>query len=234
MNTGIQDSYNIGWKLALVQKCLAPPSILDTVTEERIPVVAEMLNITSGVLRKLVEANTEHGRRPEVVMMYGVNYRSSSLVKDDGPDAEEAKNVSAYGGGSGSVFAGDRAPDATGLIKMDTREPVRLFTLFGPTHHTVVVFADKDKDVYHPSSTILGKYPADLVRFVVIRAAGCSDAFGSVDTYEDAQGHAYNAYKDSQSISGVFIVRPDGFVGARLAHLDKVDIYFKGIFSDKF
>jgi len=35
MNTGLQDSYNLSWKLALVLHGLAPKSILDTFEQER-------------------------------------------------------------------------------------------------------------------------------------------------------------------------------------------------------
>jgi len=43
MNTGIQDAYNLSWKLALVCKGLADPSLLDTYDEERLPVARRIL-----------------------------------------------------------------------------------------------------------------------------------------------------------------------------------------------
>ncbi|TFY52069.1 hypothetical protein EVG20_g10720, partial [Dentipellis fragilis] len=46
-NTGMQDAANIAWKLALVHKGLAQPSLLATYEAERQPVVAEMLDLTS-------------------------------------------------------------------------------------------------------------------------------------------------------------------------------------------
>lgn len=55
MNTGIQDSFNLGWKLAPVIKGFSPPSILGTYTEERLPVVAEMLNLTIKTLKTSVK-----------------------------------------------------------------------------------------------------------------------------------------------------------------------------------
>ena len=55
MNTGIQDSFNLGWKLAHVVKGISPPSLLETYTEERIPVVAEMLNLTTKILEATMD-----------------------------------------------------------------------------------------------------------------------------------------------------------------------------------
>lgn len=39
MNTGIQDAHNLAWKLASVEKGMAPSSILHTYDAERRPVL---------------------------------------------------------------------------------------------------------------------------------------------------------------------------------------------------
>ncbi|MCP5470143.1 MAG: FAD-dependent monooxygenase [Chlamydiales bacterium] len=44
MNTCMQDAHNLAWKLALVVKGAAPDKILDTYSEERIPVITDLLN----------------------------------------------------------------------------------------------------------------------------------------------------------------------------------------------
>ncbi len=46
MNTGIQDAYNLAWKLVLVVRGKAAPSLLDTYEEERMPVARAVLNQT--------------------------------------------------------------------------------------------------------------------------------------------------------------------------------------------
>ncbi|MFE3452500.1 FAD-dependent monooxygenase [Nonomuraea sp. NPDC059194] len=43
MNTGIQDAYNLGWKLALVLRDVAADSLLDTYQTERLPVARAVL-----------------------------------------------------------------------------------------------------------------------------------------------------------------------------------------------
>ncbi|BCJ39655.1 3-(3-hydroxyphenyl)propionate hydroxylase [Actinoplanes ianthinogenes] len=43
MNTGIQDAYNLGWKLGLVVRGLAPEGLLDTYESERMPVARQIL-----------------------------------------------------------------------------------------------------------------------------------------------------------------------------------------------
>ncbi|MCC3772970.1 FAD-dependent monooxygenase, partial [Streptomyces sp. UNOC14_S4] len=55
MNTGIQDGYNLGWKLALVASGRAGEELLDTYEEERLPVAAWTLQLTSERLRAVRE-----------------------------------------------------------------------------------------------------------------------------------------------------------------------------------
>jgi len=46
MNTGLQDGYNLGWKLALVVSGEAGPALLDSYEAERIPVARRLLSTT--------------------------------------------------------------------------------------------------------------------------------------------------------------------------------------------
>ncbi|CAO3574383.1 unnamed protein product [Mortierella alpina] len=51
MNLGLQDSYNLTWKLALVMHGLAPESLLDTYELERQPVAAAIIKMSSRMLQ---------------------------------------------------------------------------------------------------------------------------------------------------------------------------------------
>lgn len=46
MNTGLQDAFNLSWKLALVIKGQAKPKILDSYQEERYPIIKNVLSFT--------------------------------------------------------------------------------------------------------------------------------------------------------------------------------------------
>jgi 3-(3-hydroxy-phenyl)propionate hydroxylase len=52
-NSGIQDAFNLGWKLALVLKGLAPERLLDTYSAERHAAARENLEVTSRTERFL-------------------------------------------------------------------------------------------------------------------------------------------------------------------------------------
>ncbi len=54
MNTGLQDAYNLAWKLALVVKNQAKSALLDSYEQERVPVARALLNGTDRAFRLVV------------------------------------------------------------------------------------------------------------------------------------------------------------------------------------
>ena len=57
MNTGLQDAYNLAWKLALVVQDRADAGLLDTYEAERIPVARRLLSTTDQAFRLIVSDN---------------------------------------------------------------------------------------------------------------------------------------------------------------------------------
>jgi len=119
LNTSLQDSYNLGWKLAAVLAG-APDTLLDTYEQERRPIAAQML----GLATKLLEA-AKRGvmRRGREVHQLDLGYPESSLALEK-PERK------------GGLLAGDRAPDAP--MRGAAGEPLRLFNLFQGTHWTLL------------------------------------------------------------------------------------------------
>ena len=77
LNTSVQDAYNLGWKLAAVING-APEKLLATYEEERRPIAAEML----GLSTKLLQAAKERGsmRRGRETHQLDLGYPQSSPV----------------------------------------------------------------------------------------------------------------------------------------------------------
>jgi 2-polyprenyl-6-methoxyphenol hydroxylase-like FAD-dependent oxidoreductase len=99
MNTGVQDAYNLGWKLAAVLGG-APASLLATYEQERLPVAAHVLGLSERLLdAAVVKRDEEIVRRGQEERQLGITYRGGSLAVDDRAEP-------------GSVAAGDRAPNA--------------------------------------------------------------------------------------------------------------------------
>ncbi|WAU85312.1 FAD-dependent oxidoreductase [Streptomyces sp. Qhu-G9] len=113
LNTSVQDAYNLGWKLAAVLREGAPAALLDSYEEERLPVAARMLGLSTGVHRGEV-------RRGAATQQLGLGYRGSALAVETRTDLPE-----------GALQAGDRAPDGI-------RAQVRLFDAFRGPHWTLL------------------------------------------------------------------------------------------------
>jgi len=124
MNTGIQDAHNLGWKLAAVAKG-ASPALLDSYEAERRPVAAGVLARSNARLKQAMDQKTIPTRRDESTTQIDINYRDSSLARDD----RDGKAV---------LQAGDRAPDATKLTTADGER--RLFDLTRGTHFVLLDF----------------------------------------------------------------------------------------------
>jgi 2-polyprenyl-6-methoxyphenol hydroxylase-like FAD-dependent oxidoreductase len=103
MNTGIQDAYNLGWKLAMVIKGEAQDSLLDTYGEERIPIADWLLETTSQRQKVMMTGATSGKSGFESLgtadtTQLNLNYRGNLLAI--------GSVVTATG-----LQAGDRAPD---------------------------------------------------------------------------------------------------------------------------
>ncbi|WP_367321190.1 FAD-dependent oxidoreductase [Streptomyces sp. HUAS ZL42] len=120
LNTSVQDAYNLGWKLGAVVREGAVAALLDTYEEERRPIAAGVLGLSTSVHRGEV-------RRGEATRQLGLGYRESSLT-------EETRET------PGAVRAGDRAPD--GVV-----DGVRLFDAFRGPLWTLLTVGDVESEL---------------------------------------------------------------------------------------
>lgn len=163
---------NLTWKLALVYHGHASPDLLHTYTEERVPVIAEMLNLSSNIhylafgkpvsstlegsvggtmsLRKREVDTAEVMHRPKALLQLGVNYRWSPIVLETRANISgEASNSDPYGQETDRLRAGDRAPDAPmSLISTDgSLEDTTLHAQFDMRHHVILVFVQEQESL---------------------------------------------------------------------------------------
>lgn len=242
MNTSIQDSFNLGWKLALVVKSLARPSLLDTYSEERLPVVSEMLKQTTKLLNGVVKSSKDDGawNRSGSTLQLGINYRWSSIILDEvkktEPTAQDSvdERSDSYGVSvNDGLQAGDRAPDSPDLTRLRSDLIAKKSSLFrdvfGPSYHTVLIFAHL-VDAKASLQRVTG-YPKDVLRTAVIVPSQQAVPIDLPDhvnlVFEDSKGHAHEAYAGRKC--GIIVVRPDGVVGAMARDPQWLDRYFKGI-----
>src|SRR5580658_2368701 len=90
LNTGVQDAYNLGWKLAHVARG-GPDALLDTYETERLPIAAAVLGLSKRLLQ------TRSIKRGDATNQLALHYRTSPLSS---------------GVTLGNLHPGDRMPDA--------------------------------------------------------------------------------------------------------------------------
>ncbi|MFF2046076.1 FAD-dependent monooxygenase [Kitasatospora sp. NPDC058170] len=108
MNTGVQDAYNLAWKLALAVRGIAADDLLDSYHAERHPVGAEVVGRTVRHARAGVQADAGSDSGPDSQAGSGSGARSGA--------GSEARSEARSGSGSGS------GSDADGLEAILRRE----------------------------------------------------------------------------------------------------------------
>ncbi|CAN5731597.1 FAD-dependent monooxygenase [soil metagenome] len=218
MNTGIQDAWNLGWKLALVARGAAGETLLDSYDAERRPVGrfvvsfsdrAFSIGTSTKPLIRFLRARAAprlaplvlHSRRGRAfafrtISQLGIHYRGSPLAEERRPELRAGPR------------AGDRLPDAR--IARDG-ESCRLQEVLGaPTFHLLLC---------GPPDA----WPAPQL-------SSLSDRFaGLLSVHELAPGAAPGVLHDTRGEAfarlGVkeaahILVRPDGYIGFRAGGTD--------------
>jgi 2-polyprenyl-6-methoxyphenol hydroxylase-like FAD-dependent oxidoreductase len=187
MNSGMQDAYNLGWKLGCVLADQAGPGLLDTYEEERLPIASWLLDITSKLLDTVLDAIREKGGGVDA----GATTELSQLRLRYPWSRLSRHAVSRTAGPQ----PGDRAPDAP-LRGTDGR-PARLFDELRGPHFTLIGLGERTAPAL--AAVAAGHDGAGLVRSCLIGPGGRADDGGHVT-------RAYGA-------DALVLVRPDGYVG---------------------
>ena len=233
MNTGIQDAFNIAWKLAYVCQGRAPESLLDSYHDERHPVGAQTRRISdrlfrifisqarsaayrkvsSRVLSTIFSRRHVQNRMSGRVTQTGVNYRHAALSK-----------TQRFGGvRKAALNAGDRVPD---LDLADAGGPgVRLYNLMRAPGYTLVGYASsytaKAKRVAMVAElTALKHRYAGVLRCLMVLGEGLPET-GDVPTLLDARRELL--HKLGARPGDLFLIRPDGYLAFRTNAPDDLD-----------
>jgi 2-polyprenyl-6-methoxyphenol hydroxylase-like FAD-dependent oxidoreductase len=219
MNTGIQDAWNLGWKLALVARGIADPALLDTYESERLPVGRFVLRFTDratsiatadSAFVRLMRTQIAPRLFPLLVRLrsgraYGfrtlsqlaISYRSSPAVQE-GPGAPRA-----------GPRAGDRFPDAR--IVRDGRPSWLHEALTAPAFHLLLC----GPATGWPDDRVAAMRARHGALLAVHRLAGAQAAPGIL---LDPSGEVLARLAVVEAAQ--YLVRPDGHVGYRSGGTD--------------
>jgi len=172
-------------------------------------------------------------------MMLGINYRWSSIVVDERQVDSRSVSIDelkkhAYVGWDQRLNAGDRAPDAPGLVSSANHQGTSLFTMFHPAKHTVMIFPISPDTTRVVLEAIENVCPTGSSQILLLLSG--DDKAGdyrqlNVDfMFVDRDGHAKKAYFKQSGDETFFIIRPDGFIGGLVETAEGARRYFTSIF----
>jgi hypothetical protein len=199
MNMGIQDAYNLAWKISLVKKGFGKEILLDSYEAERRPVaeatlrstdvttrgILAMLSIKSPLVLELrnhvfslvTSLGIVRARAPRAVSMLDVSYPKSPIVAQDQPPIWSVRMMGDEDERPGLAdwinFGEGPIPGARAPeVPLENGEgPERLYDVLRGTHHTLLLFdgASKTEEGYE--------------RFARIQAAVAARAGERVETH---------------------------------------------------
>ncbi|TFK47975.1 FAD/NAD(P)-binding domain-containing protein [Heliocybe sulcata] len=247
MNNGISDAFSLAWRLSLAYKSLASTELMSSYSAERAPIIKTMLQRTTALLENSSiswgKFALKMGPKDKLpLFQLDLHYRWSPVIVD-GMREKAPPNAGPNGNMNqgGIVLAGDRAPDAPGLVDLTGNDSSMktLFRYFKPTHHTALLFTSSTGSL-DAFVSALKQVPGGVVRSTVVLPGTASvrpDTQAEVDwrsradcALKDCEGHAYDVYcVGARGGDVAVIVRPDGYIGAIVKDGEGVAKYFRKI-----
>jgi phenol 2-monooxygenase len=257
MNTGMHDSVNLGWKLSLVLRGLAPPSLLQTYESERLPNVQKLINYDKDISRLMTmqlpigwkgDPKADPNEVLGVVMGEASTFTSGLSIAFD-INSLNIKGSFVSSADQPPVTPGQRGPDVQ-LQKPGTNEATRLHTEtpnVGRFH--IVVFAGepeytKAKLKVFSEAVDTSKISTDVslpISWLTLSATSGPSAFEVLGVmpfgkvFYDQKHTAHIRYGVDTRKGGIFVLRPDGWTATatelKVEAVDELEEYFKSILS---
>ncbi|HEY1966484.1 MAG TPA: FAD-dependent monooxygenase [Pseudonocardia sp.] len=211
MNTGIQDSVALAWRLALAVRDMAAPGLLDSYDAERRPIGEEVVSRTVRHARSGFEADD-----PETLML-----REAQLLVAY-PDSTlngEGAGVEALNGGP---RPGERAPDCRELRRSAVAFPLRLHELLSGLRPALLLYAD-DTDQFADlavAAAAAGRASGDHLDVVLVLAPTIPDEVADAPLDGTPTAVVWDASGEFQAAYGAVggcchLVRPDQHISFR-------------------
>jgi 2-polyprenyl-6-methoxyphenol hydroxylase-like FAD-dependent oxidoreductase len=211
MNSGIQDAYNLAWKLALLIEGRARESLLDSYESERRAVARTVMRATKAQTR-MVTIRSRLG----VTVRDAVVHNASRLGMLDRRMAPQLAQLDiGYRNGPGIAPAlrrgvqGKRAPDVT--LECESETPCTLFEVLAESTFTVLVLSPRtsELDAVRQLGRSLAEHYGELVS---VRSVWANrDVPSSLECpLIDRSGELHSQLRARKP--SAYLIRPDGHV----------------------
>ncbi|TAL61716.1 MAG: FAD-binding protein [Legionella sp.] len=224
LNTGIQDIYNLAWKLALVEKRKAKPELLDSYNAERFPVGQEVLKKTDLMTRMILLKNPllVDARNAFIKFITSFKTVKNTLAKDIAElSISYAKSpIVQQSGCVKHLKAGEYFPEFH-LTDSQTGNTLKSSTIVqGTMHHAFIFCGNNSKkipELINFADKLASKYCKTVKVHLVLNKPQEANS-GRLQTWiDDEQIHQrFNIKKPT-----LVLVRPDKYMGLLKKPLNK-------------
>ncbi|GAB2694800.1 FAD-dependent monooxygenase [Mucilaginibacter koreensis] len=225
MNTGLQDAYNLSWKLAGVVSRKLPSEILKTYAAERIPVATELLQTTDRAFNLITSNNLFTGLFKKLALPYLLSWlwkkehvkkNFFARISQTGIQYRNSK-LSLHLSQAGTVKAGDRLPYLK-IYDEKKKQDTDLHAWCSKPGFTLITMGPlKEQELFSFAKWITQGYSSYLNFFHLPPSAKNLEVF---DRFEIKQGHVK-----------ALVVRPDMYIGllSDMADVETVRTYLRDV-----
>lgn len=229
MNTGLQDAYNLAWKMAGVVNNQLNETVLNSYAAERMPVAKDLLNTTDRIFKMILSGNWAINLFKKWVLpavlktvwskptLRNAFFKRVSQISISYRDS----NINLHLSHNSPVKAGDRLPY---LKVFDEKKQLEtdLHEWCGKPGFTMIAMGKlKEIDLFTLAKWITQRYPAGL-NFFYLPPSGRNQ-------------HVFDAFGIAENQKRALIVRPDMHIGYinDVVDIEMMDNYLQNIIGFK-
>ena len=260
MNTGMQDAFNLGWKLGLALKGDAPPNLLESYHPERHRAGKDMLILNDYLFRVELESQLDlpppraltrrlagilasqqliQERMGRAIAELSINYRHSPIIATHrlGPESDEQHiGPEAHHDFNVAPHAGDRCPDGN-LERYPSGQSVRLFQITTGIEHHLLLLAGHGatEAIYQRLRAVESEIAAHYGHVMTVHLVVPREVPDALQSHGslllDPGGELHHCY--GARAACLYLIRPDGYIGFRSQPIDADALrsYLSGLFA---
>lgn len=234
MNTGMQDAYNLAWKLALVCRNQAKTKLLHSYQQERMAVAKDVIVLTNRLTRLMTMSNplfckfrdwflltisklpAMQQRFAKSMAELDISYRQSDLTAE---------------------HAGGRAPAAQ-LKLFTSGEPISLFNIIAGTTFSLLLFSGVKhsaadlETLTNIAEAVQARYGEQIkLHWIISTQQKPTKLQSTNEIYLDPKQQCHQIYKADTAC--LYLIRPDGYISyhAKSPQWSALQAYLQSIFE---
>lgn len=223
MNTGIQDAFNLAWKLALIIKDKGKPTLLESYQAERYPVVSEIVNQTEKFTKMALSdksflTNLRKFSHQILSEDEELTKKACALISQVGIQYQDSPVINYENNQNQAISPGKRAPDV--IIDQTTR----LYDYLRNNFHNILLFtgtSEKNHVLPHIKQLQewLSQFHPDLIKTYVITNEKIYDGGDIIFDSDEVIHKCYYITKPT-----ILIIRPDNYIAYYSENLEYIYI----------